>query len=95
MIWGSPTNNVLEILGFDSDKSSKKDQGPYTKPNTHRQPIIKKMLDDNINLTRPWIMPKTINDKLRSSPFQIQVFEWDWKEPTNMIFQLSQRGKLF
>jgi hypothetical protein len=53
MIWGSPTNNVLEILGFDSDKSSKKDQGPYKKPNTHRQPIIKKMLDDNINLTRP------------------------------------------
>ncbi len=37
MIWGNPTNNVLEILEFDSDKPSKKDQGPYTKPNTHRQ----------------------------------------------------------
>lgn len=53
MIWGSPTNNVLENLEFDSGKPSKKDQGPYTKPNTHRQPIIKDKLDDNINLTRP------------------------------------------
>ncbi len=52
MTWGSPTNNVLEILEFDSDKPSKKDQSPYTKPNTHRQPIIKHKLDDNINLTK-------------------------------------------
>jgi hypothetical protein len=50
---GSPTNNVLEILEFDSDKPSQKDQGPSTKPNTHQQPIIKEKLDDNINLTRP------------------------------------------
>jgi hypothetical protein len=52
-IWGNPTNNVLKILEFDSDKPSKKDQGPNNKLNTHQQPILKEKLNDNINLIRP------------------------------------------
>jgi hypothetical protein len=36
-------------------------------------------------------MPKTINDKLRAILSKFKFL----KEPTNMILQLSQGGKLF
>ncbi len=75
MIWGNPTNNVLEILEFDSDKPSKKDQGQYTKSKypstTHYQGQARWQYQPYTTLN----YAKDNQWQAWRIPFQIQVFE--------------------